>query len=83
MAPSIVAARWLLGRSRSRFPVPGDGLAFASCSAVCRRSSAWASSLAHWALARASITLRELAARLVIGDDGDWGGVPGFLCAFF
>src|SRR5437764_8905551 len=81
MAPSIVAARRLPDCPRSRFA--GDGLARAASSAVRRRASAWASSLVRWALARASVTLRELLARFVVGDDGDWDGVPGPFCAFF
>jgi hypothetical protein len=59
------------GCSRSRFPVPGDGLAFAASSTERRRSSAWESSLALWALARASVTLRELLACFLVGVDAD------------
>src|SRR6266566_8731241 len=81
MASSIVAARRLPGRSRSRFA--GDGLAGAASSSLRRRASVWASSLARWAVARASVTLRELAARPLVGVDADWGGVPCALCAFF
>src|SRR6266568_4760264 len=81
MASSIVAARRLPGRSRSRFA--GDGLAGAASSSLRRCASVWASSLARWAVARASVTLRELAARPLVGVDADWGGVPCALCAFF
>src|SRR5579875_275467 len=81
MAPSIVAARRLPGRSRSRFPAAG--FAFAACSAWLRRSSAWASSLARWALARASVTLRELLTCFFADADADWSRVPDPFCAFF
>src|SRR5579871_794820 len=81
MAPSIVAARRLPDRSRSRFPAAG--LAFAARSAWLRRSSAWTSSLARWALARASVTLRELLTCFFAGVNADWAGAPGPFCAFF
>jgi hypothetical protein len=84
MARSTVAPLRFPGRSRSRFPVPGDGLARAASSAVRRRASAWVSSLARWAVARASVTLREpVVARLLVGVDADGGGVPCAFCAFF
>src|SRR5260221_12358873 len=83
MACSIAAPLRLPGRPRSRFPVAVDGLAFAASSAVRCRVRAWASSLARWALARASVTLREPVARPLVGFAADWGAVPGPLCAFF
>src|SRR2546427_11759878 len=82
MARSTVAPRRFPGRSRSRFPA--DGLARATSSALRRRATAWVSSLARWAVARASVTLREpVVARLLVGVDADGGGVPCAFCAFF